>query len=413
MAVRFRAAAGTHLGTVRMNNEDSAVVSEQLLVLADGMGGHAAGEVASVLAVRVFSEVDHAPGTELNTNVIEAGRQTRRALVAMSDADPVLESLGTTLVTVVSNGDTVVVGHIGDSRVYLLRQDAMYQITTDHTHVQRMIESGQLTPDQARTHPYRAMLLKSLDDHSPGPDLDLIEITVRAGDRLLLCSDGLSDYLSAEQIGQALATADRTEAVEALIDSALQAATRDNVTVIVADVAVGEPAEPLDAPAAPAYAGAVLDGIRLSEPAARALAEALPGLVLDPREPWRGSTLLDEAVDQDRPVDLQSPPEQAEDAWAPAPSSGSDEPSADAATQGARVPAGEQSGGDTGTVAGAADDARAATTPRAHTGTTGTAMGPPAAGDQPGPDQPSVLPGVLAGAFTIAALVLFTLFLLG
>lgn len=365
MAVRFRAAAGTHLGTVRMNNEDSAVVSDQLLVLADGMGGHAAGEVASVLAVRVFSEVDHAPGADLDANLLEAGRQARRALVAMSDADPVLESLGTTLLAVVSDGDKVLVGHIGDSRVYVLRDDAMYQITTDHTHVQRMIDTGQLTPDQARTHPYRAMLLKSLDDHCPGPDLDLIDVSLQAGDRLLLCSDGLSDYLTAEQIGQALATGARQEAVEALIDSALQASTRDNVTVVVADVAIDEVAEePLTTPG---YAGAVVDGIRLSDPAAQALGEALPGLVLDPEEPWRGSTLLGATTAQEVPADLETPPGQAAD--------GPDTPTTPAP---AVTPASDPPG-----VTGA---------PAQH---------------------PPVLPGILAGAFTVVVLFLLAFFLFG
>lgn len=236
MTVRFRAAAGTHLGTVRMNNEDSAAVSDDLLILADGMGGHAAGEVASVLATRVISEIERTPGADLGANLLAAGHRARRALMAISEADPVLESLGTTVTAVVTDGEKILLGHIGDSRAYVLRQDSMYQITTDHTHVQRMVESGQITSEQARLHPYRAMLLKSLDDHYPGPDLDLIEVNLEHGDRLLLCSDGLSDYLTAEEIGRALATPELDKAVQTLIDSALAASTRDNVTVVVADV---------------------------------------------------------------------------------------------------------------------------------------------------------------------------------
>src|SRR5699024_10688290 len=120
MAVRFRAAARTHLGTVRTNNEDSALGSSSLLVLGDGVGGHAAGEVAAVVALRGFAEVGREPGLDLSEALLQAGRQTRRALVAMSDADPVLESLGTTLISVVVDDDQVLIGHIGDSRVYLL-----------------------------------------------------------------------------------------------------------------------------------------------------------------------------------------------------------------------------------------------------------------------------------------------------
>src|SRR5699024_2788186 len=132
MALRFHAAVGTDLGTVRMNNEDSAMISDRLLLLADGMGGHAAGAVASVMPVRVLSEVDDASGAELGANLLAAGRRARAAMVAISQADPVLESLGTTAIAVASDGSRVVIGHIGDSRVYVLRDHSMYQVTTDH-----------------------------------------------------------------------------------------------------------------------------------------------------------------------------------------------------------------------------------------------------------------------------------------
>src|SRR5690625_7510020 len=125
MAVRFRAAAGTDLGTVRMNNEDSAVVSDHILILADGMGGHAAGEVASVVAVRVFSELDHR-GTALAGDILAAGRRARRALAATSEADPPVESLDTTLIPAISDGDRVLVVHIVYSWVYDLLNSAVY-----------------------------------------------------------------------------------------------------------------------------------------------------------------------------------------------------------------------------------------------------------------------------------------------
>lgn len=282
MEVTFRFAVRTDLGTVRTNNEDSAIASAQLLVLADGMGGHAAGEVASTVATRVFAsiaaDVDGADGEHPDVDAVaaaitHAGRSTRMALHRMSEADPVLESMGTTLLAVVSHGQQVTVGHIGDSRVYALRGSSLFQVTTDHTHVQRLIDTGQLTPEKARTHPYRAMLLRSLDDQPGGPDLDVISLQIEPGDRLLLCSDGLSDYLPPEDIGRLLATPDRADAADALIETALQVGTRDNVTVVVADV-VAEPAddEPMQ------LAGAVVDPLELSTPATSALLSTLPTL---------------------------------------------------------------------------------------------------------------------------------------
>lgn len=279
MEVSFRFAVRTDLGTVRTNNEDSALASDRLLVLADGMGGHAAGEVASTVATRVFAQLAQAvdgaadDGTDIPTRITLAGRSTRSALQQMSDADPMLESMGTTLITVVSHGGEVTVGHIGDSRVYALRGTSLYQVTTDHTHVQRLVDTGQLTPEKARTHPYRAMLLRSLDDQPGGPDLDVIALEIEAGDRLLLCSDGLSDYLPPEEIGELLALPDRDEAAEQLIEAALQFGTRDNVTVLIADVV----AEPGDG-AVPELAGAVVEDLNLSPLASDALRSNLPNL---------------------------------------------------------------------------------------------------------------------------------------
>lgn len=277
MAVSFRFAVRTDLGTVRTNNEDSALASPHLLVLADGMGGHAAGEVASTVATRVFAQLaDTAAadaGDDVAARLTMAGRSTRAALQQMSEADPLLESMGTTLLAVVSDQGQVTVGHIGDSRVYALRGSSLYQVTTDHTHVQRLVDTGQLTPEKARTHPYRAMLLRSLDDQPGGPDLDVITLEIEVGDRLLLCSDGLSDYLPPEAIGELLALPDREEAAERLIAAALAAGTRDNVTVVVADVVDENHNGELTS-----LAGAVVDRLELSPPARAALWESLPDL---------------------------------------------------------------------------------------------------------------------------------------
>lgn len=305
MAVTFRYAVRTHLGTVRANNEDSALGSPHVLLLADGMGGHAAGEVASAVAMRVFAELAAevpADARAAGEQITRAGRSTRHALQLMSDADPVLESMGTTFLAVVARGDDVTVGHIGDSRVYALRGESLYQVTTDHTHVQRLVDTGQLTPDKARTHPYRAMLLRSLDDQPGGPDLDLIDVELAVGDRLLLCSDGLSDYLSPEHIGELLAVADRDEAAEALVDAALRVGTRDNVTVVVADVE----AETQGNGVLPTYAGAVVDQLDLSPDAAAALVAALPDVdafVPPPAVPVDDDAIVAEVDPATGPVD--------------------------------------------------------------------------------------------------------------
>ncbi len=343
MAVRFRYALGTDLGTVRTNNEDSAFGSGRLLILADGMGGHAAGEVASAVALRVFGGLVGEPGgsasdpTESADAILHAGRRTRRALHAMSEADPKLESMGTTLIAVACDGEQITVGHIGDSRLYALREGALYQVTTDHTHVQRLVDTGQLTPERARTHPYRSMLLKSLDDQPAGADLDIIECELQPGDRLLLCSDGLSDYLSPERIGTLLAGPDRQEAAHALMDAALGVGTRDNVTVIVADLIDDGAASVSPEPAV--VVGAASEPIDLSPDAAAALRASLPDLPLDATAPMAGvaralSPDRDSTADRDSKADRGTAPVDgapaapAEDAAATPPAAEPEEDSA-------------------------------------------------------------------------------------
>ncbi|UFU06380.1 PP2C family protein-serine/threonine phosphatase [Ruania halotolerans] len=349
MAVRFRYALSTDLGTVRTNNEDSAFGSDRLLLLADGMGGHAAGEVASATAMRVFAGLTTqlVAGVTAADAILDAGRRTRRALHSMSEADPMLESMGTTLLAAACDGDGVTVGHIGDSRVYALREESLYQVTTDHTHVQRLVETGQLTPERARTHPYRSMLVKSLDDQPGGADLDIIDVQLQVGDRLLLCSDGLSDYLPAEQIGELLAVPDLEEAAQRLVDAALEIGTRDNVTVVVADLEVLESTASTTTASTrhdpdggasvvdqgSTVVGAAGDAIGLSAEAAAALRATLPDLVLDAQAPMAGladapaASLEDDEAPDDQPHTPPGvPPAEGETAAAPAPSGSSSGP---------------------------------------------------------------------------------------
>lgn len=414
MAVSFRYAVHTDLGTVRTNNEDSAFASPRLLVLADGMGGHAAGEVASAVALRVFAEVNQTSGAELAGEFLRAGRLARRALFAMSEADPLLESMGTTLVTVGSDGDRVSVGHIGDSRVYALRDGALYQVTTDHTHVQRLIDSGELTPERARTHPYRSMLLKSLDDQPAGPDLDIIDAQIEPGDRVLLCSDGLSDYLDPEVIGATLMTPDREQAAAELIRAALAVGTRDNVTVVVADVVdedtsqasppeaadgTGQTDAPAPAPvlaAAPVVVGAAEDGVSLSADAAAALRGCLPEVPFDSTAPMAGARVSTPGAGG--PAAAESQPSQSQ------PSQSEASQQTEEAAPSSTTPADHTSSADPASPAGTVG----ATGHAAPTGPTG-ATDPDTV---PVPDAPSrSLPGVLAAAAVVVLVVLLLLVL--
>jgi len=399
MAVSFRYAARTDLGTVRTNNEDSALASPRLLVLADGMGGHAAGEVASTIALRMFAEVDQSEESSFEQEFPRAGRATRRILHTMSEADPILESMGTTLVAIGCDGEHLTIGHIGDSRVYLLREADLYQVTSDHTHVQHLIDTGQLTAERARTHPYRSMLLKSLDDQPTGPDMDLIAAKAEPGDRLLLCSDGLSDYLLPEEIRSAVAAPDRDEAAQALIDAALAAGTRDNVTVVVADVVTEEegPGHPLAA--APMTVGAAHDGIALSEDASMALRHSLPDFPFHPDEPMADAVI-------DTPLAPQS-----KDAAATAPADHRQESGAEEERDGTAEtdPSGPNDQHPHAAGALGHEDGPGA----GHTSGHGSAAAdrgpePPA----PRPDRASQLPGLLAGG-AIAALVILLFLVLG
>ena len=261
----FRSALRSDVGLVRENNEDAAYADGDLLILADGMGGHSSGEVASAVAVHTFAAADGEPPESFTA----AAHRTRQTLRAMSGADATLETMGTTVVALRVLDAEFYACHIGDSRLYTLRDGALTQVTTDHTHVQHLVETGRITREEVATHPYRAMLLKSLDDQSGGSEPDLIPLDLHAGDRVLLCSDGLSDYVPEQVIANILNLPDREEAADALVSAALRGGTRDNITVIVADVAA-ETAEPAE------FAGAAGESLALSDEAARALRKVNP-----------------------------------------------------------------------------------------------------------------------------------------
>lgn len=240
--LRFSGAGVSEVGLVRPHNEDSAFHGPYVAVVADGVGGAAAGEVASATAAYVVSAVALARFRDDPAAVIRRGiRDARASLRAGVREDPDRAGMATTLSVVVCDGERVVLGHLGDSRVYLLRDGELHQVSHDHTYVQHLLDSGQLAPERAMGHPWRNVVLRSLDG---GPDAemgqpDLVDLDIRLGDRLLLCSDGLTDLVDDTRIGAVLALKDPHSAAAVLTHAALIAGGKDNITCVVLDVVDG------------------------------------------------------------------------------------------------------------------------------------------------------------------------------
>ena len=252
-------AASSHVGKVRATNQDSGSVGRHLFVVADGMGGHAGGDVASALAVqhlygidREYPSVDEAREV-LFRSIMEAGE----ALTTSVEEHPELTGMGTTVSAMIRVKSNMVIAHIGDSRIYRLREGVLEQITTDHTFVQRLVDSGRITPEEAAVHPRRSVLMRVLGDVDANPDIDTHVVDTRPGDRWLLCSDGLSGYVAERDIAETLLTVDDVElACHKLITQSLSEGAPDNVTVVIVRVAEGIDTSP---PAEPRMVGAAAE----------------------------------------------------------------------------------------------------------------------------------------------------------
>jgi serine/threonine protein phosphatase PrpC len=311
--LRLRYSVRSHVGKVREGNEDSAYAGSRLALVADGMGGHAAGEVASSAVVAALAQLDEDEAgldlLEVLANAVEAANDHLRAMV---DANSALDGMGTTLTALLSSGTRLGLAHVGDSRAYLLRDGEFSQLTHDQTLVQRMVDEGRITPEQAETHPQRSLLTQALDGRAGvQPDLSVRE--ARRGDRYLLCSDGLSGYVTYETIGETLAIPDADASAERLIEFALAAGAPDNVTVVIADVVDDEPGMP-DMPvvggaaaeqeAVPSAAAAVVlpggASLTAEERAAKRAARRSPPPPLPPESPSNYGGAGDEGQ---RPVD--------------------------------------------------------------------------------------------------------------
>lgn len=236
--ISFRHAASSHVGLVRTGNEDSGYADAHLLVVADGMGGHAAGELASAAVVAaVCADVGDRP-TDAHTYESWVRAKVDAAHQRIGDLiieDPERRGMGTTFTLIGSIDDHLVLAHVGDSRAYRLRNGTLEQLTRDHTYVQMLIDTGRLLPEDAATHPRRNLLLRTIDGiHEL--ELDVEEFTGEIGDRYLLCSDGLTTVLGDAVISDVLRSGDPTYAVSTLVDYALAGGAPDNVSVIVADL---------------------------------------------------------------------------------------------------------------------------------------------------------------------------------
>lgn len=238
--IRPISGASTHVGQIRQGNEDSYVAIEGLYVVADGMGGHSAGEVASDIAVKTLAEIytSTKPGMKTPEQVAEAIATANTAIFLESLDDSEKAGMGTTLTALVVTDPAahdIVIANIGDSRTYLWRDDELRQITVDHSHVQTLVERGAISAAEARTHYQRNIVLRALGIDS-SIEIDLFPLQARDGDRFILCSDGLVDEAEDSEIEtEVRLKSDPQELAERLVDLANAHGGRDNITVVVVD----------------------------------------------------------------------------------------------------------------------------------------------------------------------------------
>lgn len=265
----LRTAARSDVGIIRPGNEDSGYAGERLLLVADGMGGHAAGELASAVAVAIVARLDVYPPepNEALTAMAESVDEVGETINAIITDDEALTGMGTTVTGLFWLGGRIAIVHVGDSRAYLLRDGELMRLTHDHTYVQTLVDSGSITEAEAAVHPRRSLLMRALDGINP-VEADLSVREARAGDRLMLCTDGLTGVVSDDEITRLLGFGDPTGSVTRLVDLALERGAPDNVTVVVADVVTDEHIVDTDLP--PVVVGAAGEPrVRLQLPMVR------------------------------------------------------------------------------------------------------------------------------------------------
>ena len=297
MTLALRYAVRSDVGLLREGNEDSAYAGPHLLAVADGMGGHAAGEVASAATITTIAPLDaEDPGPDLVGALADAVATANLRLQELIISDPAIEGMGTTLTALLWSDGYAALCHIGDSRAYLLRDGQFIQITHDHTHVQSLVDEGKITEDDVATHPHRSLLLRALDGRTIA-EPDLAPLETYPGDRYLLCSDGLSGVVTEQTLHQTLASVrEPDKAALRLVELAIKGGGPDNITCIVADV-IDSHTSRVPPTWQPVFAGAAANGApadlrppaRQSSPATRAmrLSRTAPQPVV-PEEPSTG-----------------------------------------------------------------------------------------------------------------------------
>lgn len=264
MSIAFNYGAASHLGKVRKSNQDSGYAGPNLLVLADGMGGPAGGDIASAVAVDYLQHLDQQAQNSDSAlqNLVQAEATAHDELCDHSNANPELTGLGTTCIAILRTDTQLTLTHIGDSRAYLLREGELYQVTKDHSYVQQLIDEGRITTEEAARHPHRSVLLRVLGDSQANPEVDTMVIEPEIGDRWLLCSDGLCGYVCESDFKQVLIEETSPQDIsDKLVELALKAGGIDNVTCVVADI-VAQDTENL--PKQPIIVGSAADSKKLA-----------------------------------------------------------------------------------------------------------------------------------------------------
>lgn len=241
--LRISGTGESHLGLVRPNNEDAAFVGPFCALVADGVGGGAAGEVASAtaayaLSATVLAEPGHDP-----VQVLRAGFRLAQDRVRAGVAqDEARAGMATTMTAVITDGTRFVLGHLGDSRAYVVRDGLLTRVSRDHTYVQDLVDEGRLTPPELATHPWRNVVLRTVNGNATGESAgepDLVELFLEPGDRILVASDGLTDLVAEEEIERTLRRRSDDDAVGSLVAAALARGGRDNITCVVGTVIEG------------------------------------------------------------------------------------------------------------------------------------------------------------------------------
>ncbi|RLZ02647.1 serine/threonine protein phosphatase [Kocuria tytonicola] len=272
MPIAFRYAARSDVGRVRSKNDDSAYAGRYLAVVADGMGGHVGGDVASASAVIDLTHLDHAGHDgDAETVLADEIQNANQNLAKLVQSNPRLGGMGTTVTSLLIDGDEISVAHIGDSRAYRLSEaEGFQQVTTDHTFVQRLIDEGRLQPEEAESHPHKNVLMRVLGDVDASPELEVRTVRPAVGERWLLCSDGLNAVVNAQTIENVMrSTGDLNQIVNSLVELTLDRGAPDNVTVVVVqvdEIPRGDEAHPMTGESQ----GAVPDESRTSDEQLRA-----------------------------------------------------------------------------------------------------------------------------------------------